>query len=103
RRKQHRHAALHVKGASPPYLSVDQITTERRMPPLAGVGRDDVDMAVEEDGWRLTPTLDTSNEVRPIILHRHVPAWDSGLREQPACELDAGSFVAGRVRCIESD
>ena len=81
RRKQHRHAALHVKGASPPDLAVDQIATERRMSPLARVRRNNVDMAVEEKRWRLAPTLDTSNEIGSLVLDRQVPVLDFGALE----------------------
>ncbi len=89
RRKQHRHAALHVKGASPPDLAVDQIATERRMSPLARVRRNNVDMAVQEKRRRLAPTL--RHERRGWVDRPRPPGTGAGFRRARVARL--------RTRC----
>ena len=103
RRQENRDSTLHVEGASPPHLAVDQFAAERRMSPLARVGRNDVNVAVQEQRRSVPSTRDSCHEVGSRLLQREVPMVDSGLLEQPSGELDAGLFVARGARGVEPD
>ena len=73
------------------------------MSPLARVGRDHVHVAIEEERRRFSSAGDARDKVGPLGLEREVAMLDSGLLEQAADELDAGSLIARRIRRVEPD
>ena len=84
---------------SPP----DQIAAERRPCPGLARGRDDVDVALEEERPALSLAVEACDEIRASRIFCIEPALDPRLLEQAAHELDALGFVPGRVRRVEPD
>ena len=95
RRDHHRHARLHVERAASPYDAVGDLGRKRRMRPLLARGRDDVDVAVEEE-WRVAVRAgQPRDEVGSLGLARVQLALDSRRREQALHVLDALALVPG--------
>ena len=90
--------------AASPDVSVDELAAERRPRPVLARGRDDVDVALEEERRALSRCREGArrDSAAPDLLHRvrlSTPASSSRLAD----ELDALGFVPGRVRRVEPD
>ncbi len=72
------------------------------MRPLLSGGRDDVDVAVEEERRAAVGTGQPRDEIRPLVLACVELALDSRSRQQSANVLDARALVARRIRRVEA-
>ena len=109
RREEHRDAALHVERASPPHLAVDQVAAERRMSPLARVGRNDVDVAVQEQAAArpLGPRRARRGWAASVSSARYRWSIPARSRSPPANSTQARSLpggfeVSNRIRAWSS-
>src|SRR5439155_2943943 len=99
---EHRDRSLHVHGAATPDVTVHELAAERRPRPVLARGRDDVDVALEEQR-RLVASREPGNEVRAARNLRVDLGVDPGLLEEPAYEVDALRFVSRRIGGVEAD
>ena len=99
---EHRDAALHVERAAAPDVAVLEPPLERRMRPVLSGGRDDVDVALEQQRRR-TASGEPADEVGPRRVLRVDRRLAAGLLQLRADELDARGLVPGRVRRVEPD
>ena len=103
RPEHHRHTALHVQRASTPNLALDQLGGERIVTPALAIRRDHVDVTLEQERRRDTPTRQPRQQVRP----RRILGQDPRLQASSVAEIldppHAPSLVAGRIGRVEPD
>lgn len=99
----HRHARLHVESATAPDLAVDEPRLEGRVRPALAVGRNDIDVAVQEQRRRVPAAAQPTDEVRARRVERVRLGREAGRLEHVADVLDARALVARRVRRVEAD
>jgi hypothetical protein len=96
---------LHVDRAAAPDVAVGQLRRERRVTPPPGLGRDHVDVPVEQQR-ALVPGLggpephDQVGPARPALQHLRLEPVGP---EPVGQERDTGGLVAGRVGGVEPD
>jgi len=99
----HRHPALHIEGAAAPEVSIDDVAAKRALPPFLVDRRDDVDVALEQQRWRLFTALDTSDEIGTagrVFVSR---TFDAGALEHPLDQRDSDVLLAWRVGGVQAD
>ena len=103
RPEHHRHTALHVQGASTPNLAVDQLAAERIVAPALANRRDHIDVTLEKQRRRGTPTGQPRQQARPC----RVLGQDSRLQASSVAEIldppHALSLVTGWIGRVEPD
>src|SRR5512132_380653 len=99
----HGHHLLHVDRAPAPDDAVVDLAGERRVAPAPGLGRDHVDVAVEQQRGR-SPVApgEAGDQVGPARGRRQHLRLHPGPTQGVGQELDAGGLVAGRVGGVEA-
>ena len=98
----HGHHLLHVDRAPAPEHAVVDLPGERRVPPAPGLGRDHVDVAVEQQrGLGPVAPGQPGDQVGPARGRRQDLRLHPGLGEGAGKELDRLGLVPGRVGGVE--
>ena len=98
----HGHHLLHVDRAPAPDGAVVDLAGERRVPPAPGLGRDHVDVAVEQQRGRVPVAAgQAGDQVGPARGRRQHLRLDPGPAQGVGQEGHALGLVAGRVGGVE--
>ena len=99
----HGHHVLHVDRAPAPDGAVVDLAGERRVPPAPGLGRDHVDVAVEQQRGRSPVAAgQAGDQVGPARGRRQHLRLDPGPAQGVGQEGHALGLVAGRVGGVEA-
>lgn len=102
-RCRHRDQVLHVEGTATPNAAVGDLAAEGRVGPPRGVGRDEVEVAGEEQWSKRPVALQAGDETGPARLRLEDYRFDAVPTERLSDPLGGRALVTRGVRGVDAE